>query len=110
MVLTALANDYGYERVFARQVEALANPGDVLMAFSTSGNSPNVIAAARAAKRAGCKVVGFSGDAGGSLVASADIVLRAPSADVARIQEVHDICIHALAECVEDALDRTMQP
>jgi D-sedoheptulose 7-phosphate isomerase len=110
MVLTALANDYGYERVFARQVEALARPGDVLMAFSTSGNSPNVIAAARAAKRAGCKVVGFSGGAGGSLAASADIVLRAPSADVARIQEVHDICIHALAECVEDALDRTMQP
>lgn len=110
MLLTALANDYGYEQVFARQVEALARPGDVLMAFSTSGNSANVIAAARAAQRAGCKVVGISGDEGGSLAATADIMLRAPSANVARIQEVHDICIHALAEVVEDAIGWIADP
>ncbi len=110
MILTALANDYGYERVFARQVEALGAAGDVLMAFSTSGNSPNVIEAARTARAIGCKVIGFTGSQGGSLVAHADVMLRAPSRDVARIQEVHDICIHAIAESVEDEFNRMPSP
>jgi D-sedoheptulose 7-phosphate isomerase len=99
--LTALANDYGYERVFARQIEALAAPGDVLIAISTSGNSANVVRAAEAARAAGCVVVGFTGASGGKLADHADPVLRAPSSVVARIQEVHALCIHAIA----DALD-----
>ncbi|HTD29830.1 MAG TPA: SIS domain-containing protein [Xanthomonadaceae bacterium] len=107
MILTALANDYGYQRVFARQVEALGTSGDVLLAFSTSGNSPNVIEAARTARAMGCKVVAFTGSDGGLLAADADLILRAPSKDVARIQEVHDICIHAIAESIEDAVHRT---
>jgi D-sedoheptulose 7-phosphate isomerase len=110
MILTALANDYGYERVFARQVEALGQPGDVLMAFSTSGNSANVIEAARAAREIGCSVIALTGNHGGTLATHANAILRAPSADVARIQEVHDICIHALAEAVEDGVIRVGTP
>lgn len=106
MILTALANDYGYDHVFARQVEALGVRGDVLVAFSTSGNSPNVVEAARAAQHMRCKVVAFTGEQGGSLASHADVILRVPSRDVARIQEVHDICIHALAEAVEDEMCR----
>lgn len=99
--LTAIGNDYGFERVFARQVEALATPGDVLLAISTSGNSPNVVAAARAAHRASCTVVALTGADGGALYELAEIPLCVPSQVVARIQEVHDICIHALAEALE---------
>jgi D-sedoheptulose 7-phosphate isomerase len=110
MILTALANDYGYERIFARQVEALGTAGDVLMAFSTSGNSPNVIEAARTARAMGCKVIAFTGSDGGSLGAHANVMLRAPSRDVARIQEVHDICIHAIAESIEAELNMMPRP
>jgi phosphoheptose isomerase len=100
--LTALANDYGYDRVFARQVEALGQAGDVLVAISTSGRSRNVIEAARAARARGCSIIGFTGETGGELVDLCDIVLRAPSTVVARIQEMHGLYIHALVE----ALDR----
>lgn len=106
MLLTALANDYGFERVFARQVEALGTAGDVLLAFSTSGNSANVVEAARKARALGCKVIAFTGGDGGMLGPLADVMVRAPSADVARIQEVHDICIHAIAESIEEELAR----
>jgi phosphoheptose isomerase len=100
--LTALANDYGYERVFARQVEALGRAGDILVAISTSGRSRNVIEAARAARARGCSVIGFTGETGGELAELCDIVLSAPSTVVARIQEMHGLYIHALVE----ALDR----
>jgi D-sedoheptulose 7-phosphate isomerase len=110
IILTALANDYGYARVFARQIEALGACDDVLMAFSTSGNSPNVVEAAQTARQMGCKVIAFTGDHGGSLASHADVILRAPSRDVARIQEVHDICIHALAEALEEATSRCPSP
>ncbi len=99
--VTALANDYGYERVFARQVEALARPGDVLLAISTSGNSGNVVAAAEAAGKLGCLVVALTGEGGGALAAHADLLLAAPSKVTARIQEVHGLCIHAIAEYVD---------
>ncbi len=102
MTLTAIANDYGYDQVFARQVEALAMPDDVLVALSTSGNSPNVLAAARLMRSLGGKVVALTGTDGGELAACADVVVRAPSRVVARIQEVHDVCIHALAEVLEE--------
>jgi D-sedoheptulose 7-phosphate isomerase len=92
--LTALANDYGYERVFARQVEALARPGDLLFAISTSGNSPNVVLAARTARALGCAVVAFTGARGGELAPLADLLLQAPSTVVARIQEIHALCVH----------------
>jgi len=107
-LLTALGNDYGYERVFARQVEGLAQRGDVLMAFSTSGNSANVVQAAQTARRLGCTVVGFTGARGGELAGHADVLLKAPSSTVARIQEVHTLCIHVLCESL-DALLRTEQ-
>lgn len=101
MTMTAIGNDYGYGRVFARQVEAIASPGDILLAISTSGNSPNVVAAAETARTCRCKVVALTGMDGGALAGLADIALKAPSKVVARIQEVHDVCIHALAEALE---------
>lgn len=104
MALTAIANDYGYERVFARQVEAFGTPGDVLLAISTSGNSPNIVAAVETARSVGCKVVALTGGDGGALAPLADIALRAPSRVVARIQEVHDVWIHALAQALEENL------
>jgi D-sedoheptulose 7-phosphate isomerase len=103
-LLTALGNDYGYERVFARQIEALAQPGDVLLAFSTSGNSANVVQAAQTARRRGCTVVAFTGAGGGELAAHADVLLKAPSGTVARIQEVHTLCIHVLCEALDALL------
>ena len=102
--LTAIANDLGFERVFARQVEAIAVEGDVLVAISTSGRSPNVLEAARAARSAGCRVVAFTGSGGGALAQLADLVIAAPSGDVARIQEVHSVVVHILAEAAEAAL------
>lgn len=107
--LTALANDYGYEQVFARQIEALAAPGDVLIAISTSGNSANVVRAAAAARSAGCAVIGFTGAGGGKLLEHADPILRAPSNIVARIQEVHALCIHAIADALDDRILAAVQ-
>lgn len=102
MTLTAIANDYGYHRIFARQVEAIATPGDALVAISTSGNSVNVIEAAKAARLASCKIIALTGMDGGELASLADFTVRAPSRVVARIQEVHDVCIHAIAEALEE--------
>jgi len=99
--LTALSNDYGYERVFARQVEGLAEAGDVLFAISTSGNSANVVLAAQAAHARGCTVVALTGEGGGRLAGYADLLLRAPSNVVARIQEVHTLAIHAIVESLD---------
>jgi D-sedoheptulose 7-phosphate isomerase len=105
-ILTAVGNDYGYERVFARQVEALGRAGDVLLAYSTSGNSPNVVQAAQTARRLGCVVVAFTGARGGELAGHADVLVKAPSNTVARVQEVHTLCSHAICDAL-DALIRT---
>jgi D-sedoheptulose 7-phosphate isomerase len=102
--LTALANDYGYERVFARQIEALARRGDLLFAISTSGNSANVLHAARTARELGCSVIAFTGGRGGKLAALADLVVCAPSDVTARIQEMHTLCIHAIADSLDARL------
>jgi D-sedoheptulose 7-phosphate isomerase len=107
-ILTAVGNDYGYERVFARQVEALGQAGDVLLAFSTSGNSPNVVQAALTARRLGCIVVAFTGARGGELAGHADLLVKAPSNTVARVQEVHTLCSHAICDAL-DALIRTQE-
>jgi D-sedoheptulose 7-phosphate isomerase len=105
-ILTAVGNDYGYERVFARQVEALAQRGDLLFAISTSGNSPNVVQAAQTARALGCTIVALTGERGGNLAAHADLLIRAPSTVVARIQEVHTLCIHAIAASLDSLLQQ----
>lgn len=102
--VTALANDYGYERVFARQVEALALPGDLLFAISTSGRSPNIVTAAHSARARGCRVVCFTGAARGPLAAAADLVIAVPSTTTARVQEMHGLCIHAICESLDARL------
>lgn len=99
--LTALSNDYGYEHALARQLDALARPGDLLLAISTSGNSPNVLAAARAARARGCRVIALTGAGGGRLAEQADLLCAAPSTVVARVQEVHGFCIHAWIDMLE---------
>ena len=87
--LTAAGNDYGYEHVFSRQVEALGKPGDVVIGISTSGTSPNVIKALNTAKEMGIIAAGFTGKGGGDMVDVADILLNVPSQTTARIQEMH---------------------
>lgn len=103
-LLTACANDMGFDEVFARQVEALARPGDVLVLHSTSGESPNVIRAAQAARARGVGVVAFLGRTGGEVKALADVALVVPSEDTARIQELHLALEHLICEMVEDRL------
>lgn len=99
--LTAIGNDYDFTRLFARQVEALARPGDLLVAISTSGNSPNVLAAVATARQLGVATLGFSGAPGGALARSADCCYLAPSAVTARIQEAHIVVWHAICECID---------
>jgi len=101
--LTAIANDYGYEAAFSRQVEALGRPGDVAIGISTSGNSPNVIEAVKKAKALGLKTIGLSGD-GGKLKAVCDISIAIPSKDTPRIQESHIMIGHIICELVEDGI------
>ena len=102
--LTALGNDYGFERVFARQVEALARRGDVLIAISTSGNSANVLQASQSARTRGCTVIALTGAAGGQLAQHTDLLIKAPSSTVARIQEVHSLCIHVMCEALDELI------
>lgn len=107
VALTAIANDYGYERVFARQVEALGRSGDALIVLSTSGDSPNVVAAVASAHRAGIKVVALVGGRGGKVAANLardDVEIRVPSESIPRIQEVHALAVHLLCEQVETRL------
>lgn len=103
-LLTAAANDMGFDEVFARQVEALGRPGDVLVLHSTSGESPNVVRAAQAAKARGIAVVAFLGKGGGAVRELADLALVVPSDDTARIQEIHLALEHLICELVEERL------
>lgn len=102
--LTCVSNDYGYDFVFSRYVEAWGNKGDVLLAISTSGNSPNVLLAVEAAKKKGMKVVGLLGKGGGKLKDMVDVSLIVESSISDRIQEVHIKCIHIFIEGIERAL------
>jgi D-sedoheptulose 7-phosphate isomerase len=101
--LTAIANDYAFDRVFVRQVEALIEPGDVLWALSTSGNSPNIVQAAKIAKDCRAAVIGFTGQSGGQLNALCDECLCVPHASSDRIQEGHQLAYHYVCERVEAA-------
>ncbi len=102
--ITAVANDYDYETVFARALEGSAHSGDTLVAISTSGNSPNVIRAAETAKKLDVTVVAMTGASGGKLAELADFLINVPSSDTGRIQESHIVFIHAISEHVEHAL------
>jgi len=103
-VLTACANDLGFDEVFARQVEALARPGDLLILHSTSGESPNVIRAAQSAKARGVPVVAFLGKSGGELKALADVALVIPSDETSHIQELHLAIEHIICDLVEERM------
>jgi D-sedoheptulose 7-phosphate isomerase len=103
-LLTACANDMGFDEVFARQVEALADRGDLLILHSTSGESPNVIRAAQSAKARGVPVVAFLGKSGGPLKALADVALVVPADETARIQELHLAIEHIICDIVEERM------
>jgi phosphoheptose isomerase len=100
-VLTSVANDYAFERVFARQVEALGRPGDVALGISTSGASPNVVAALEAARALGMQTIALTGGDGGAVGQLAAIHLNVPSAVTARVQEVHRTLLHVVCDIVE---------
>lgn len=102
--LTAIANDYGADRMFARQVEAIGTAGDVLIAISTSGNSPNIVAAAETARAERITVVSLTGTSGGALADVADVAIRVPSTTTAHVQEAHLAIEHLLAMVAERAL------
>lgn len=103
--LTCVGNDHGFEQVFARFLQAHGRPGDVLLAISTSGNSPNILRAAEAAKHQGMRVVGLTGNQGGQLAALCDVEVRVPHQGYAdRVQEVHIKVIHALIDHIEQGL------
>lgn len=103
-IITAIGNDYGFECIFSRQVEALAAPGDAVIGISTSGNSPNVLKALETARQAGCSTIGLLGKDGGSIKACCDIPLVIPSQDTPRVQEGHITVIHILCDLIEQGL------
>ena len=102
--LTAIGNDAGYEHVFAREVEAVGRAGDLLVGFTTSGGSKNVVAALRQAKLMGLSTAVLCGEKRGAALDHADVAVQVPSSNTARIQESHLVCVHVLCASVEDAL------
>ncbi|MFH1420644.1 MAG: D-sedoheptulose 7-phosphate isomerase [Candidatus Aenigmatarchaeota archaeon] len=103
-IMTAYANDYSFDSVFVRQVEALANPGDVAIGISTSGNSKNVVKAIEKAKSIGAVTVGFTGISGGAMKSLCDICFCAPSTNTPRVQECHELAYHIICNLVEKKL------
>lgn len=104
-VITCAANDFGYETIFNRQIEALGRPGDLFIAMTTSGNSRNLVAAMRAARARGLTTISFTGKDGGEIKDLADIELLVPSQNTARIQEIHKLVFHSLCQWIEDQVD-----
>lgn len=102
--ITAIGNDYGYDRVFSRQVEALGRPGDVAIGISTSGNSPNVVRAVLVAKKMGLHTIALTGSVGGELKNAVDHCICVPSDETPRIQECHILIGHIISELVEEAV------
>jgi D-sedoheptulose 7-phosphate isomerase len=103
-ILTAIGNDYGYERLFARQVQALARRGDVLVVYSTSGRSPNILCALEAARAAAVHTIGFTGNRGGPMTELCDHLLAVPASETPKIQEGHLVLGHILCGLIESAL------
>jgi D-sedoheptulose 7-phosphate isomerase len=103
-ILTSLGNDYGFEAVFERQVEAHGISGDIAWGISTSGNSPNVVRALRTARTMGLKTIGLTGEGGGAMAPFCDILLAAPLRETARIQEIHLLTYHSICDAVEAAV------
>jgi D-sedoheptulose 7-phosphate isomerase len=101
--LTAIANDYGFEQIFARQLQALAKPQDIVFAISTSGNSPNIVCALQSARSAGLFTIGLTGMPGGKLRDLVHVCISVPSDDTPRIQEAHALIVHILCAIVENA-------
>jgi D-sedoheptulose 7-phosphate isomerase len=108
-ILTAIGNDYGYERLFARQVQALGRRGDVLIAYSTSGTSPNILAALAEARAGGLYCIGMTGNRGGPMQALCDCLLAVPAAETPKIQEGHLVLGHIICGLIESALFRPME-
>jgi D-sedoheptulose 7-phosphate isomerase len=104
--LTALANDYNFEKIFARQIEALARNGDLLIAFSTSGNSPNIISAVMTARQSGCRTLGMTGAKGKKLAGLCDECIMIPAERTARIQEAHILIAHIWCEIIDSKLQK----
>ena len=104
--LTAIANDYGFDRVFVRQLEALGRPGDVAVAISTSGASANVLAGLQYARSRGLKTVAFTGGSGGTVGAAADVHVNVPHDVTPRVQELHRTLIHAVCDVIEQQIVR----
>jgi D-sedoheptulose 7-phosphate isomerase len=104
--ITAIANDYGFDRVFVRQLEAHGRPGDVAVGISTSGMSPNVLAALQYAKSCGLSTVAFTGGSGGAIGAAAEVHVNVPHDLTPRVQEVHRTLIHAVCDLIEQRMDR----
>lgn len=104
--LTAIANDYGFERVFARQVEGLGQPGDVFIGITTSGRSPNILAALEVARQRGLVTVGMTGPSGGSMGTLCDHLLIAPAPETALVQQIHLMAAHAICDEIEVALGK----
>jgi D-sedoheptulose 7-phosphate isomerase len=102
--VTAIANDYGYDQIFSRQIEAFAAPGDVAVGISTSGNSRNVIAGLAAARKMGLLTIGLTGEGGGHIRGNVDILIAAPTGETPRIQECHILIGHALCDAVEEVM------
>ena len=103
--ITAIANDYGFDRVFVRQLEAHGRPGDVAVAISTSGMSPNVLAGLQYAKSCGLRTVAFTGGTGGAIGAAAEVHVNVPHDLTPRVQEVHRTLIHAVCDLIEQRMD-----
>lgn len=103
-ILTAIGNDYGYDYVFARQIEALGHKGDLLFAISTSGNSKNIVRAIHAARDAGIAVIGFTGQGGGAMAELCDICLRMPTQETPKIQECHEVLGHLICGLIESEM------
>jgi D-sedoheptulose 7-phosphate isomerase len=103
-ILTAVGNDYGYDRVFARQIEALGQAGDPAIGISTSGNSPSVLLALDVAKAKGLFTIGFTGESGGQMIERAEVLFRVPSRQTPRIQETHILLGHIICELVDREL------
>ena len=109
-ILTAIGNDYGFERLFSRQVEAHGNEGDVFIGLSTSGNSPNILKALEMCKEKGVKTIGLTGESGGKMGDLCDICIKVPSSETPRIQESHILIGHIICYLVEETLFGHLNP